>query len=170
MDHPHPTKQNINVNAWATPTMVFTKNEPIRARAPSCCENLGIPRHKQNIPEKKVPKWTKKTNTFCLYEDQIVQWDVKIVYETNKCILKTFTYRNLVLDNCISYRTMPNRQAIREWPLSWLMNGPQVIHRVSAGYLPVAALVQCFVFCCSYWCDDFQPSLSFCSKVVFRTG
>lgn len=56
MDHPHPTKQNINVNACATPTIEFTKNDPIRARAPSCCENLGMPKHKQNIPEKIVPK------------------------------------------------------------------------------------------------------------------
>lgn len=54
-DQPHPTRQNINVNACARPTKVFTKNEPIRARAPSCCENLGMPKHKQNIPEKRVP-------------------------------------------------------------------------------------------------------------------
>lgn len=56
MDHPHPTRQNINVNACATPTIQFTKNDPIRARAPSCCENLGMPKHKQNNPEKIVPK------------------------------------------------------------------------------------------------------------------
>lgn len=55
IDHPHPTRQNINVNACAMPTTVFTKNDPIRARAPSCCENLGMPKHKQNMPEKRVP-------------------------------------------------------------------------------------------------------------------
>lgn len=55
IDHPHPTRQKINVNACARPTHRFTTNEPIRARAPSCCENRGIPKHKQNIPEKIVP-------------------------------------------------------------------------------------------------------------------
>lgn len=55
IDHPHPTRQKINVNACARPTKVFTRNEPIRARTPSCCENRGIPKHKQNIPEKRVP-------------------------------------------------------------------------------------------------------------------
>lgn len=56
IDHPHPTRQKINVNACARPTNVFTRNEPIRARAPSCCENRGMPKHKQNIPEKSVPE------------------------------------------------------------------------------------------------------------------
>lgn len=55
IDQPHPTRQNINVNACATPTIVFTRNDPIRARMLSCCENLGIPKHKQNIPEQMVP-------------------------------------------------------------------------------------------------------------------
>lgn len=55
IDHPNPTKQKINVNACARPTNVFTRNAPIRARAPSCCENRGMPKHKQNIPEKMVP-------------------------------------------------------------------------------------------------------------------
>lgn len=53
--HPYPTKQNINVNACANPTIVFTINDPKRALALSCCENLGIPKHKQNIPEQIVP-------------------------------------------------------------------------------------------------------------------
>lgn len=55
MDQPQPTKQNINVNAWATPTMILMTNEPIRARILSCAENRGIPMHKQNRPEKMVP-------------------------------------------------------------------------------------------------------------------
>lgn len=55
IDHPQPTKQKISVNACATPTIQLTKNEPMRARAPSCCENLGMPRHKQNNPENIVP-------------------------------------------------------------------------------------------------------------------
>lgn len=36
MDQPHPTRQNINVNACATPTNIFTKNDPMRARTLSC--------------------------------------------------------------------------------------------------------------------------------------
>lgn len=56
IDQPHPTKQNISVNACAMPTIQLTRNEPIRARAPSCCENLGMPKHRQNIPENIVPK------------------------------------------------------------------------------------------------------------------
>lgn len=55
IDHPQPTRQNINVNAWATPTIVLITNEPIRALTPSCCENLGIPKHKQNMPDVIVP-------------------------------------------------------------------------------------------------------------------
>lgn len=56
IDHPQPTKQKSNVNAWATPTIQFMTKEPIRARAPSCCENLGIPMHRQNRPEQIVPR------------------------------------------------------------------------------------------------------------------
>lgn len=61
IDHPHPTRQKISVNACARPTKVFTTNEPIRARAPSCWENRGMPKHKQNIPEKRVPETNTKT-------------------------------------------------------------------------------------------------------------
>lgn len=60
MDHPHPTRQNNKVNAWATPTIQLMTNDPILTLAPSCCENLGIPRHKQNRPDKIVPFWMKR--------------------------------------------------------------------------------------------------------------
>lgn len=55
-DQPHPTKQKISVNAWATPTMMLMTKDPKRARAESCSENLGTPMHKQNKPEKIVPE------------------------------------------------------------------------------------------------------------------
>lgn len=55
MAHPQPTKQNSNVNACATPTMQLITNDPKRARAPSCWENRGTPRHRQNRPENMVP-------------------------------------------------------------------------------------------------------------------
>lgn len=56
MDHPQPTKQNMIVNACDTPTMQFITKAPIRARILSCCENLGIPKHRQKNPENIVPK------------------------------------------------------------------------------------------------------------------
>lgn len=54
--HPQPTKQNSNVNACATPTIQLITNDPKRARAPSCWENRGTPRQRQNRPENIVPK------------------------------------------------------------------------------------------------------------------
>lgn len=55
IDQPHPTKQNNSVNICDTPTIQLITNDPIRALAPSCCENLGTPMHKQNKPDKMVP-------------------------------------------------------------------------------------------------------------------
>lgn len=51
----HPTKQKITVNACETPTIQLIMNDPIRPRAPSCCENRGMPMHKQITPLKIVP-------------------------------------------------------------------------------------------------------------------
>lgn len=47
-------------------------NDPILTLAPSCCENLGIPRHKQNMPDKTVPKSENVFNVKC-YVDPIVE-------------------------------------------------------------------------------------------------
>jgi hypothetical protein len=48
------------VKACDTPTMQLMIKDPIRPRAPSCWENLGIPMHKQNNPLKIVPANKKK--------------------------------------------------------------------------------------------------------------
>lgn len=56
IDQPQPTKQNRRVNICETPTIQLITNDPIRALAPSCCENRGTPIHRQNIPDKIVPK------------------------------------------------------------------------------------------------------------------
>lgn len=92
IDHPHPTRQKINVNACARPTNVFTRNEPMRARAPSCCENRGIPKHKQNIPEKRVPEIQKKNeiNREIKYYIELLLfslfWNIKfIIFECPNC-------------------------------------------------------------------------------------
>lgn len=107
--------------------------------------------------------WRKKGGIDLFYCVEIKQSDAKPI---NMSI--TITYRNRVLGNCKSSRTRPNRLAIREWQLSWLMYDQWVIHLVLAVYLPVAASVQCSVSCCSCWCDDFRPALSFYNTTIDR--
>lgn len=52
----HPTKQKMTVNACDTPTIQLIMNDPILPRAPSCCENRGIPMQRQIRPLRIVPK------------------------------------------------------------------------------------------------------------------
>jgi hypothetical protein len=53
---PQPTKQNIMVNNCDTPTMQLITKDPILPRALSCCENRGLPMHKQKQPDNIVPE------------------------------------------------------------------------------------------------------------------
>ena len=46
----------MTVKACEHPTMQFIMNDPMRPRTPSCCENLGIPMHKQIRPLRIVPE------------------------------------------------------------------------------------------------------------------
>jgi len=55
IDQPQPTRQKMIVKACEMPTIQLMMNEPMRPRAPSCCENLGMPMHRQKKPEKIVP-------------------------------------------------------------------------------------------------------------------
>lgn len=182
IDHPHPTRQKISVNACAMPTIQLTKNEPMRARAPSCCENLGMPKQRQNIPERIVPEKIKRTETKRRKRKTrgenrnrknmkrtwiSVRFEMSVGNESINMSI-AITYRNQVLNNCKSSRTMPNRPATQEWQLSSVMYGSQVIHRVLAVYLQVVASVLCSVSCCSCWCDGFQPSSSSCNTSISR--
>lgn len=56
IDHPHPTRQKSRQKACEIPITQFKANEPNLARAPSYCENLGIPMQRQKKPDKIVPR------------------------------------------------------------------------------------------------------------------
>lgn len=53
--HPQPTKQNSTVNNWAAATIKLTQNEPNRDWKLSFTVNLGLPKHKHNMPLENVP-------------------------------------------------------------------------------------------------------------------
>ena len=55
MDQPQPTKQKSTQNSCDMATIVLIINEPKRALALSYCEKRGMPTHKQNKPDNKVP-------------------------------------------------------------------------------------------------------------------
>lgn len=61
IDQPQPTKQKSTQKNCATATMMLMIKDPILARALSNCENRGIPTHKQNSPDSRVPKPGKMT-------------------------------------------------------------------------------------------------------------
>jgi len=54
-DQPQPTKQNSRQNACDIPIIQLITKEPIRGRAPSCCEKRGTPKHRQKNPDIIVP-------------------------------------------------------------------------------------------------------------------
>lgn len=58
IDQPQPTKQNNTVNSCPQPIIKSIRKAPILGLGPSFWENLGFPRHKQNIPLNAVPKNT----------------------------------------------------------------------------------------------------------------
>lgn len=54
-DQPQPTRQKMMVKACETPTIQLMMNDPMRPRAPSCCEKRGMPMHRQKKPLRMVP-------------------------------------------------------------------------------------------------------------------
>jgi hypothetical protein len=79
-DQPHPTKQKIIVKACEMPTIQLITNDPIRPRAPSCCEKRGMPMQRQKNPLKIVPERKEK---IC----NVNEISIKLASENEKVVL-----------------------------------------------------------------------------------
>lgn len=125
----------------------------MRAFALSCCENRGIPKHRQKTPERIVPIEKKYR---ILYD--LVSFFVRIV--------GIHTYQDRVSHSYISDRTTPIQlEAPGSHPSSRTCC-QRAIHRFWVESLRVVKLRFAFYYSC--WCGDFLVAVWVCSTQFCR--